>query len=262
MNETQTKQCTKCKVEKPATSEYFSKDKTKRDGLRPSCKTCKRADDRLYYKTNPNRHREWRDANQEHLREYRRQYRKANAEKVREQYSEWYKANAEARAEYMKEYRQANKNKLRDQSRRWAMANSDKISGYRRKQYRNNKEKILASQADAYRANPEKKREYAREYRKANPEKTRFWKARRRSRLLNASGSHTASDIRKQYRRQKGKCYYCHCKVGKSYHVDHVIPISRGGSNSPENLVIACQSCNQSKKDKLPHEWARGGRLL
>jgi 5-methylcytosine-specific restriction endonuclease McrA len=33
--------------------------------------------------------------------------------------------------------------------------------------------------------------------------------------------------------------------------VDHVIPIARGGSDDPENLIAACRRCNYSKQDKL-----------
>jgi 5-methylcytosine-specific restriction endonuclease McrA len=36
----------------------------------------------------------------------------------------------------------------------------------------------------------------------------------------------------------------------------------RGGRNSPDNLVITCPVCNLKKRDKLPHEWIEGGRLL
>jgi len=84
----------------------------------------------------------------------------------------------------------------------------------------------------------------------------------RRARLRRAEGKHTAKDIRIQYARQKGKCYYCHKKLGKSYHVDHIVPITRGGSNDPDNLVITCHHCNESKNDRLPHEFPEGGRLL
>lgn len=44
--------------------------------------------------------------------------------------------------------------------------------------------------------------------------------------------------------------------------VDHVVPLVKGGSNGPDNLVIACSTCNLRKNDKLPHEWPEGGRLL
>jgi 5-methylcytosine-specific restriction endonuclease McrA len=41
-----------------------------------------------------------------------------------------------------------------------------------------------------------------------------------------------------------------------SWQVDHVIPLSRGGSNWPTNLVCACGQCNSRKCDKLPWlEW-------
>lgn len=94
---------------------------------------------------------------------------------------------------------------------------------------------------------------------KNNPDKNRAKVSRRRALKL---GVETAPfDIRKQLRNQKGKCYYCGCKLDK-YHVDHVIPLSRGGSDLPENKVLACPSCNIRKKDKYPHEWAEGGRLL
>lgn len=84
----------------------------------------------------------------------------------------------------------------------------------------------------------------------------------RKARELNAEGSHTATDIERQFKAQRGRCYYCGVKVGKNYHVDHVVPLSRGGSNDPFNLVIACPACNVAKRDRLPHEFPQGGRLL
>jgi 5-methylcytosine-specific restriction endonuclease McrA len=37
--------------------------------------------------------------------------------------------------------------------------------------------------------------------------------------------------------------------------LDHVIPLSRGGSHNPGNLVSACQCCNQKKGSMLPLEF-------
>ena len=59
--------------------------------------------------------------------------------------------------------------------------------------------------------------------------------------------------------RQHGHCYWCGSKVGQHCHVDHVIPLSKGGSNGPENIVISCVACNLRKYDKLPQEF--GDRL-
>jgi hypothetical protein len=55
-------------------------------------------------------------------------------------------------------------------------------------------------------------------------------------------------------------CAYCGCALdGKPDrprpHVDHVIPKSRGGSNSITNKVLSCPRCNLSKGARTPEEW-------
>lgn len=156
-----TKQCQRCKKTKPATNEYFSRDKARRDGFQFICKVC---------------NSEYRAANMTHKVEYTRKYRADHPEQARES---------------------------------------------ARKNERN-----------------------------------------RRARKLESQGTYTDADVDLQYKRQKGRCYYCKVKVGKTYHIDHVVPLSRGGANDPSNLVVACTTCNLSKQNRLPHEWARGGRLL
>jgi len=97
-------------------------------------------------------------------------------------------------------------------------------------------------------------------YSRANLEEGATRSRRRYARKLSAEGTHTAEDIKMQYDRQKGKCFYCGEFVGQKYHVDHVIPLSLGGSNGPENLVISCPSCNLSKYTKHPMDFC--GRLF
>ena len=97
-----------------------------------------------------------------------------------------------------------------------------------------------------------------------NPDKKSAYKrkdsAKRRAYKAKSAGAYKPQDIHVQYRSQRGKCWHCGVPVGDDYHVDHLIPLSRGGSNSPENIVISCPSCNLSKGAKLPQEW--NGRLL
>lgn len=55
---------------------------------------------------------------------------------------------------------------------------------------------------------------------------------------------------------QKGKCYYCNRIVGRAnLTMDHIVPLSRGGSSKKGNIVAACKECNNKKKSLLPVEW-------
>jgi hypothetical protein len=51
------------------------------------------------------------------------------------------------------------------------------------------------------------------------------------------------------YTRDENKCQYC--GVTRNLTIDHVIPKSKGGDDSWENLVVACVSCNIKKGNKL-----------
>lgn len=52
-------------------------------------------------------------------------------------------------------------------------------------------------------------------------------------------------------------CAYCG-KPANPPHVDHIIPLVKGGSNDPENLTVACRECNSGKSGRTPEEWLRG----
>lgn len=104
-------------------------------------------------------------------------------------------------------------------------------------------------------ANRDNQRAYERDWIARNPEKKRAAKLARRARAANAPGKHSAADIRRQRDAQGGRCFWCGSALGPGHHVDHLIALSRGGTNDASNLVLACQRCNTSKGDKLPTEW-------
>lgn len=57
--------------------------------------------------------------------------------------------------------------------------------------------------------------------------------------------------------RDQHTCQYCNKRFGAGeLTLDHVVPRSRGGTNSWENLVASCLRCNNFKGDRLPHEAA------
>ena len=49
-------------------------------------------------------------------------------------------------------------------------------------------------------------------------------------------------------------CLYCG-KPNSKLHCDHIIPICKGGTNHPDNLVTACGTCNLVKHARTPEEW-------
>lgn len=52
--------------------------------------------------------------------------------------------------------------------------------------------------------------------------------------------------------RDKGKCQYCQCDLPeRGWHLDHVLPLSRGGNHLRSNVVASCAKCNLSKGNKL-----------
>ena len=54
----------------------------------------------------------------------------------------------------------------------------------------------------------------------------------------------------------KGACYYCKQKIPpRELTMDHIVPLSRGGKSTKGNVVPACKSCNNRKKQLLPMEW-------
>lgn len=82
-------------------------------------------------------------------------------------------------------------------------------------------------------------------------------KARRRA----AEGEFKADDIQRHFNKQKGKCYYCLVPLDQTYEVDHFVPLSKGGTHHPENIVLACKSCNRAKAAKDPFKFLEKMRL-
>ena len=84
---------------------------------------------------------------------------------------------------------------------------------------------------------------------------------RRQYKFQNTVGpAFTVRDVELQRKAQNNHCWWCSKALKDTYHIDHRIPLSRGGSNSAENICLTCPTCNLSKNNKLPWEW--NGRLL
>lgn len=56
--------------------------------------------------------------------------------------------------------------------------------------------------------------------------------------------------------RNNAKCYYCGKFLShEQTTMDHIVPVSRGGSSTKGNIVVACKECNNLKKDMTAVEW-------
>ena len=53
---------------------------------------------------------------------------------------------------------------------------------------------------------------------------------------------------------ESDKCAYCGC-CDSELHWEHIIPKSRGGPDTIDNMVKSCPKCNQKKSNKDPFEW-------
>ncbi len=57
-------------------------------------------------------------------------------------------------------------------------------------------------------------------------------------------------------------CTYCGKPIPGQVHVDHIFPLSRGGSHTIGNICAACRPCNFSKGSKTLAEWEEFKRLV
>jgi len=122
-------------------------------------------------------------------------------------------------------------------SAKWRNVNPDKVKAF------------IAKWRDA---NYEHVRMVSRKWYVDHPEKIRAMVHKRRARILEAGGSFTDGDIKSMLKRQRKRCVVCRTDISKSYHVDHIMPLARGGDNGIGNIQLLCPHCNFSKNDKHP----------
>lgn len=233
------KKCRKCLAEKPDTD--FHKTAKSKDGLAIYCKTCKSEIAKEYNAKNSDHIKEkckrYYQANSEAIKEQARIYISENRDEINKRKREHYRENRERLLIVAKAYQQKNSERIRDSRRKYWVATKEKRLAYRKKYCAENKEAVSAL------------------------------KRNRRAKIRGAEGSHTAEEIASIFSKQKGLCASCSKKLFKSgekkYHVDHIKPLSKGGSNAKENLQCLCKDCNLRKHAKDPFDWAKqNGKLL
>lgn len=157
------------------------------------------------------------------------------------------KAKAANRARVLRE-----KEKGYPRSSAWRSKNRERVNATAMKSYWKNRNHRLIVMKKWRTENPEKMKALKKAYRKNNRPVVLAWLMRRRARKAQAPGYSTAEQIQARVDYYGGKCYLC--RIAPYEHIDHVIPIAKGGTNWPANLRPACAICNMKKHDKLLSE--------
>lgn len=186
------KKCSKCQEVKNL--QFFSKNKTQRDGYENYCKSCKGKACNNYYLKNK---------------------------------SKWKKSSPES---------------IKESSRRYYIKNRERIIENQKIYYENNKEKVI---------------EYRKKYQRSEvgllKMKVKLQRRRLQARLTNDRTINDSS-IQELFEKQDRKCALCKEELillSKLTHLDHVIPLVKGGIHSIKNIQITCARCNLSKRDKI-----------
>lgn len=164
---------------------------------------------------------------------------------------------AQSRARYLK-----NGEKLRAQNAAWKIKNKAKHLQQARDWYAANPERARAARAAWSAANRERKNAIRSAWYAANPGLRRTYKLNRRARELYSGGELSKGLGAKLFALQKGKCACCGKRLGKPYHMDHIVPLARGGLNIDSNIQLLRPECNMSKGKKEPIEFMQSKGLL
>jgi 5-methylcytosine-specific restriction endonuclease McrA len=148
----------------------------------------------------------------------------------------------------------------------WRSENADRVREVDRLHRARTAEQHRANDLRWRWANIEAVRERDRaRYIRADRDMLRKHRRDRKARLRNAEGSHTLAEIKDLLEKQKFHCAACRVDISRSdsRHLDHIMPVAKGGSNSIENLQWLCPACNRRKGARDPAEWAKlNGRLI
>jgi len=164
----------------------------------------------------------------------------------------------EVNREHIREIGTASKRRTRAQcpekeravAKAWRERNKEKVSERNRRYYAENKARV---------------QEAVRKYNAEHVGEAKAWQQNYRARRR-AGGSLTGDDMRRVLS-SSAECFYCEAPYTDRRRptVDHIVPLSRGGTNTCNNLVSCCRSCNSSKKNRTVSEWTPpigGARII
>lgn len=202
-------------------------------------------------------------ADPEAAKAYFRAHYVANRERYREQHKAYAESHREELKRYHAEYHLANKEKANAKNAQWYRENREKMRAYGAARYANNRERFLEYQRKRHEANPQRAVAAVAAWRRKNPDLYRVQQHRYRARKANAGGKLSPNIVQRLLVLQRGRCACCGKRLGKNFHLDHIMPLARGGSNTDDNVQLLTQRCNNQKHAKDPADFMRSrGKLL
>lgn len=257
------KKCNVC--EEVLTLDSFDKAGKLKDGsttYRSRCKKCQSKYSKKHYKKNTDKFKEYYEENREKKIQKVREYYQNNKEAKRAYNQHYYNENKQVLLVKMKNYRDVyyannpdknkerwskyyskNKDKVDSKNKQYIRLNIEKIRQYTRRYYLENREVVLEKNKSHYRANVDK---YMAKVHK------------RRALKLSNGGSYTKEEWERCIDFFNGCCAYSGVKINKeNTHIEHIIPLTKGGSNNIYNIVPSLNRVNLSKGNRDMEEWYR-----
>lgn len=98
-------------------------------------------------------------------------------------------------------------------------------------------------------ANPERVRELKRRWKKAHPESSRAYVRRRKALLRGGTGGHSEAEWVALCAQYGGRCLRC-SRTDTKLTRDHIVPVSKGGTDNIDNIQPLCAGCNNKKRTR------------
>ena len=193
-----------------------------------------------------------------------RAYREKRGALERERVAEWRRNNPDLHKKCQEDSYKKHADKRRHEKIDYRKANLELVRQQDRDRHQRHQEKRNAASRSWSGKNKDWVAAYNAAWNAANPEKKSAKQAKRRAQKASSGGTHTDADIKALILVQKNKCAHIWCKkvLSAGYHVDHIMPLSLGGSNDKKNIQLLCETCNLKKGARHPVEFALMNGLL